>query len=144
MAAATSGALDSAPAVTTELSVCRAWRLRSRAADLLSSGQEHPCCPGPSWPLPVPGGGRILGCAPGPLCSWAALLESRSRPGSPLSVEPLPKLLGAALGPCRPLQAEPQPKPLQAGPESRRALQPFRELGALSPGRRCLLVSQGA
>ena len=36
-------------------SVCRAWRLRGGAADLLSSGQERPCCPGPSRPLPVPG-----------------------------------------------------------------------------------------
>ena len=36
-------------------SVCRAWRLRGGAADLLSSGQERPRCPGPSRPLPVPG-----------------------------------------------------------------------------------------
>ena len=66
MAAASSGALDSAPAENTGLSICRAWTLRSGTADLLSSGQERPCCPGPSWPLPVPGGGWILGCVLAP------------------------------------------------------------------------------
>ena len=38
-----------------ELSLCRAWRCQGGDADLLSSGQERPCCPGPSGPLPVPG-----------------------------------------------------------------------------------------
>ena len=71
MAAASSRALESAPAVTTELSVCMAWRLWGGPTDLLSSGQEGTCCPGPSWPLPVPGGGRLLGCVPGSQCSQA-------------------------------------------------------------------------
>ncbi|CAD7682156.1 unnamed protein product [Nyctereutes procyonoides] len=35
------------------LPVCRAWRLRGGAADLLSSGQERPCCPGPSRQEPL-------------------------------------------------------------------------------------------
>ena len=52
---ATFGNLYSAPTVTREQSICRSWRLWGGAADLLSSGQEHPCCPGPSGPLPVPG-----------------------------------------------------------------------------------------
>lgn len=39
----------------SRFSVRRAWRLRGGAADLLSSGQERPRCPGPSRPLPVPG-----------------------------------------------------------------------------------------
>ena len=77
MAAASSGNPDSALTVTAELSVCRAWRLRGGAADLLSSGQECPCCPGPSRPLPVSGGGRILGCVPRPSAPRPALLDSR-------------------------------------------------------------------
>ena len=55
MAAARSEHLYSAPTVTLEQSICRAWRLWCRGADLLSSGQEHPCCPGLAGPLPVPG-----------------------------------------------------------------------------------------
>ena len=55
MAAASSGNLDSAPAVSQEQSFCRSWRLWGGSADLLSSGQERPCCPGPCGPLPVPG-----------------------------------------------------------------------------------------
>ena len=67
-------ALDSAPTVTTEPSFCRAWWLQCGATDLLSSGQECPCCPGPSRPLPVPEGGQILGWSRRPvlpgLCCW--------------------------------------------------------------------------
>ena len=55
VSAASSGNLYSAPSVTWEQSICRAWRLWGGAADLLSSGQERPCCPGPSRPLPVSG-----------------------------------------------------------------------------------------
>ena len=43
-----------------------------------------------SRPLPVPGGGRILGCVPGSQCSRSALLDSRSCPAAP-SAEPLPE-----------------------------------------------------
>ena len=97
VAAASSGALDSAPAVTPELSVCRAWRLRGGAADLLSSGQERPCCPGPSRPLPVPGEAG----------SWA--------------VSRRPVLRGLrcwirAPGRAAP-SAEPPPEPLRAAPD---------------------------
>ena len=63
-------------------SVCRAWRLRGGAADLLSSGQERPRCPGPSRPLPVPGGGQILGCVPAP-CAPGPALDSCSRAAQP-------------------------------------------------------------
>ena len=87
MAAARSEHLYSASPVTLEQSVCRAWRLWGRAADLLSSEQERPCCPGPSRPLPVPGEAESWAvsrpCAPRP-----ALLDSRSRPGRHLSTEP--------------------------------------------------------
>ena len=64
-----SGTLESAPAVAPGLSVCRAWGLPGGAADLLSSGQERPCCPGPSQPLPVPGGRSDPG-----LCPWCPVL----------------------------------------------------------------------
>ena len=107
MVAASSGARDSAPAVTTELSACRGL---------------DACCPGPSWPLPVPGGNRILGCV-------------RRRPG----------LLGLRCWNRAPGRAapsvEPRPSPSRVQPC---ALQPFRELSALSPGRRCLFVTPGA
>ena len=87
VAAARSEHLYSASPVTLEQSVCRAWRLWGRAADLLSSEQERPCCPGPSRPLPVPGEAESWAvsrpCAPRP-----ALLDSRSRPGRHLSTEP--------------------------------------------------------
>ena len=48
----------------SSLSAAGAWMLGGGSADLLSSRQEGPSCPGPSRPLPVPGGGRILGCVP--------------------------------------------------------------------------------
>ena len=103
VAQASSGALESAPAVTPGLSVCRAWRLRGRAADLLSSGQEPPRCPGASRPLPVPG----------EVGSWAVSrrpvlpgLRCWSRaPGGPApSVEPLSEPLRAAPGTRSPLR----------------------------------------
>ena len=65
-------------------SVCRAWRLRGGAADLLSSGQERPRCPGPSRPLPVPGGGRILGCVPAPCAPGLRCWIRAPGPRSPL------------------------------------------------------------
>ena len=119
VAAATSGNLYSAPAVTREQSICRAWSLWGGAADLLRSGQERPCYPGPSGPLPVPGEAkswdvswrpvlwglrcwiRTPGCAafsphschPAPLsCSWS---------GSPLR-EPPPEHLRVASGAAQP------------------------------------------
>ena len=113
VAPASSGNPYSAPAVTWEQSICRAWRLWGRATDLLSSGQERPCCPGPSGPLPVPGEAKSWAvswrlvlwglrcwihapvcaaasphsCRPAPLsCSWS---------GSPLR-EPPPEHLRVA------------------------------------------------
>ena len=97
MSAASSGNLYSAPAVTREQSICRAWRLWGRAADLLITRQERPCYPGPSGPLPVPGEAESWAvpapCAPGP-----ALLDFRSRPHSHLTVEPPPEPLQVAPG----------------------------------------------
>ena len=75
-----SGNLDSAPAGTPELSVCRAWRLRGGAADLLSWGRSVLAVLGPpglclsrgeagSWAVsrrPVLRGLRCWIRAPGP------------------------------------------------------------------------------
>ena len=104
-------------------SVCRAWRLRGGAADLLSSGQERPRCPGPSRSLPVPGEAGSWAVSRRPvlrgLCCWI------HSPGHTApSTEPPPKSLRAALvPPC--------------------ALQPLGSSAHL-PGRRCLLLSRGA
>ena len=126
MVAASYGALDSAPAVTPELSVCRAWRLLRRDTDLLSVGQECPCCPGPSWPLPVPGGRPDPGLCP------------RS-PG--LQVCAVGFELPAAQSPLCGATAR---APLSCSRVKPCAVQPFRELGALSWACKCLLVAQGA
>ena len=117
MGAASSGALDSAPAVTTELSACRGLDAQLGAgASLLS------------WALPAsacPGGGGILGCVPAPCAPEPALVDSRSQLGSPLrGASPRAPPICSWVQPC--------------------ALQLFKELGTLSLGRRCLLVSLGA
>ena len=83
------------------------------AADLLSSGQERPCCPGPSRPLPVPGEAgswAVSRCPVIPVCAVGFVLPPRS------------PLRGAA---ARALRAAP-------GPAWRAAA--LRELGALSWG----------
>ena len=128
MAAASSGALESAPAVTTELSVCRGLDAPGvGATDLLSLGQECPCSPGPSRLLPVPWGALDLGLSPQHpvlpgLCCWIRA-PGRAAPSAwSLCLSPSELLPGPAV----------------------HALQLFRELRAFPPGRRCLLVSQGA
>ena len=75
MVAASSLALDLAPAVTTELSACRACMLPERAASLLS---WRPSCGKSVLAVLCPpslflswGERWILGCVPGALCSWA-------------------------------------------------------------------------
>ena len=98
-----SGALDSAPAVTMELSVCRG--LGALGAGLLICSALGRCVldvlgpPGlclswgeaRSWAVsPVP-------CAPGP-----ALLDLQSRLGSLISAEPPPEPLRAAPGAAQP------------------------------------------
>ena len=70
VAVASSGNVYSAPTVTPEQSICRAWRLWGGAADLLSSGQERPCCPGPPG-LFLSRGRLNPGLCPGALCSRA-------------------------------------------------------------------------
>ena len=123
--------LDSAPVGTPELSVCRAWRLRGGAADLLSSGQERPRCPGPSRPLPVPGGGRILGCVPAPCAPDPALVDSRSRSAQP-PPRSRPRAPPSRSRPAAP-SAEPHPSPLELLRVPPCALQPLGS-SAHSPG----------
>ena len=131
------------PAVTPELSVCRFWRLWGGSTDLLSSGQECPCCPGPSRPLPIQGGGWILGSVLAPsapnLHCWihalgcaAASLWSCSRSPSELLPATQPPLWSRRPSPSELLRVPPC------------MLQPSRKLGALSWARRCLLVFQVA
>ena len=93
VAAASSPALESAPAVTTELFVSRTWRLRGWAADLLSSGQEH----------------LAVLCPPGLCLSW------REAGSWAVSRRPLLPACAAGFGsggtvPSR----EPPPEPIQA------------------------------
>lgn len=138
-------------------SVCRAWRLWGGAADLLSSGQERPCCPGPSRPLPVPGDAgswavsrrpvlRILRWwirAPGPRsplrgaaaqappsCSWNRAAPS-ARISSSARAPP-----SCSRGRAAP-SAEPPPEPLRAAPGPAVRAAALRELGALSWARSC-------
>ena len=116
VAVASPGNLYSAPTVTPEQSICRSWRLWGGAADLLSSGQERPRCPGPSRPLPVPGEAGSWAVSRRPvlrgLCWWirapAPQPPPRSRPRAPRAA-PGPAVRAAAL----------------------------RELGALSWARSC-------
>ena len=51
------------------------------------------------------------------LCCW---IGSPSQPGSPLSAEPPPELLGAAAGASHPPLLEPPPDPIRAAPRSSR------------------------
>ena len=155
-----SGNLDSAPAGTPELSVCRAWRLRGGAADLLSWGRSVLAVLGPPG-LCLSRGRRDPGLCPGALCSGACAggfaLPGRATP----SAEPPPEPLRAAPGTAQPPphgasssarappscsrgraapSAEPPPEPLQLlrvppGPAVRAAA--LRELGALSWARSC-------
>ena len=111
VAAASSGAPDSASAVTMELSVCRTLDALRMGLLNCSAGaarwQECPCCPGFSQHLPVPGECQILGCAPGPV-----LLDRVPSCGAPSAWSlcwSLPQLI---LVPCSPLHMEPLPEPL--------------------------------
>ena len=103
VAAASSRALESAPAVTTELSVCR-------GLDALGEGPL--ICS--AW------GRRVLAvlCPPG-LCLSRG--EARSWAVSLVSCAPSPALLDLRSWPRSPLSAEPQPEPLRAAPGSSRA-----------------------
>ena len=70
-------------------SVCRAWRLRGGAADLLSWGRSVLAVLGPPG-LCLSRGRLDPGLCPGALCSGPALVDSRSRPAAP-SAEPPPE-----------------------------------------------------
>ena len=87
-AEASSGALESAPAVTRELCVCRAWMLRAGLLICLSRGRSVLAVLGSpglclSW-----GEARSWAVYPAPCAPGPALLELRSWPRSPLSAEP--------------------------------------------------------
>ena len=105
-------------------SVCRAWRLRGGAADLLSWGRSVLAVLGPPG-LCLSRGRPDPGLCPGALCSGACAggfaLPGRAAPS-----------------------AEPPPEPLRAAPGPAVRAAALRELGALSPGCWCLLLSQGA
>ena len=119
MTVATFGNLYSAPTVTREQSICRSWRLWGGAADLLSSGQEHPCCPGPSGPLPVPGEAKSWDVSWRPVL-WGLRCWIRA-PGraaaSPQSCRPAPLSCSWSRSPLR----EPLPEHIRVAP---RATQP--------------------
>ena len=72
----------------SELSGCRAWRLRGGAADLLSWGGSVLAVLGPPG-LCLSRGRPDPGLCPGTQCSPSALLDSHSRPAAP-SAEPPP------------------------------------------------------
>lgn len=115
VAAASSLALGSAPAVTTAASSpqgpgCSTGGGRSFAQFRAGRQQERPCCPVSSRPLPVPGGASDLGLSPSALGSRACTARIAFPRRSPLHTEPPP---GAA-------PAAPGPRGL--------ALKPFREL----------------
>ena len=115
--------LYSAPAITPEQSICRAWSLRCGAADLHPSGQVRPCCPVPSRPLPVPGKAEswavsrglvlsglccwILGPVLWGICCW--ILAPSCTASYPQSRRPSPYEL--LLEPRSPLHTEPRPLP---------------------------------
>ena len=97
VAVASYGSLDSAPAVTKELLVCRGLDAPG-AGPLICSARGRSvlavlCPPGfcLSWGNAV----SQAPCAPGP-----ALLDSLSWPGRPRHLEPLPQPLRAAPGSC--------------------------------------------
>ena len=146
--------LESAPAVTTELSVCSSLDALGLGPLICSAWAawrlERRCCPGPSQPLRVPGGGRILGCVPTALCSGAcavgiaipaaqpppwSLCRSRFR-AAPRAAQPLPSWSCCLSR----LRSAPESSQVRCSPLGSSAL----GCGALSLGRRCLLVSQGA
>ena len=105
-----SGNLDSAPAGTLEISVCRAWRLRAGPL-ICSAGAGASLL---SWALPAsacPGGGGILGCVPAPCAPGPALLDSRSRAAQPPPRSRRPSPSELLLEPRSPLCTEPFPLP---------------------------------
>ena len=118
-----SGNLDSAPAGTPELSVCRAWRLRGGAADLLSWGRSVLAVLGP------PG----LCLSRGEAGSWAVSRRPVLR-----SLRWWIRAPGAAQPPPRS-----RPRAPRAAPVPPCALQPLGS-SAHSPGRAvALFLSRG-
>ena len=123
MSVASSGNLDSAPTGTPELSVCRAWRLRGGAADLLSWGGSVLAVLGPPGLCLSRGRPDPVLC-PGALCSGACAVGFALPPRSPLR--------GAA------------PEPLRAAPGPAVRAAALRELGALSWVRSCSVTVLGS
>ena len=155
MAAASSGALDSAPAVIMELSVCRGLDAPG-AGPLICSARGHLVvgvsllsCALPASACPG-GSARSWAVSPAPCAPGSALLESCSWLGSPLHAEPLPEPpVSCSQGLAPPsLWSLCSSCPLAAPGPPRCPLQTFRELSrgvACSPrGVGPLLVSLGA
>ena len=140
-------------------SVCRAWRLRGGAADLLSWGRSVLAVLGPPG-LCLSRGRRDPGLCPGAPCSGACAggfaLPGRAAPSAEPPPEPLRAAPGTAQPPPRSLFLCPSPSELLPGPRSplrgaaarapRAAPVPpgpavraaaLRELGALSWARSC-------
>ena len=104
-------------------SVCRAWRLRGGAADVLSWGRSVLAVLGPPG-LCLSWGRRDPGLCPGALCSGACA-GGFALPG------PRNPLRGAA------------PEPLRAAPGPPLRAAALRELGALSWARSCSVSVPG-
>ena len=134
-------------------SVCRAWRLRGGAADLLSWGRSVLAVLGPPG-LCLSRGRPDPGLCPGALCSGACAVGFALPPRSPLRGA-TPEPLRAAPGTAQPPppgasssarappscsrgraapSAEPPPEPLRAAPGPAVRAAALRELGALSRG----------
>ena len=132
VAAASSGALDSAPALTMESQSARAWMLQG-GADLQSSG---------------PPGGRSILAVLGPPASACPVGSTDPGLCPPVPWAPGPALLQSLPGRASPPAAPSSLSCLWAAPgPAGQALQPFRELGhgcGHSPRGRCLLVPPGA
>ena len=131
MAGGNSGNLDSAPAVTLGLSVCRAWGLRGGAADLLSSRQERPRCPGPSRSLPVLGEAGSWAVSQRPvlwgLRCWIRAPSEAAPSARSCTLSPAELLPGAVQPPSHGASAGAASE-LLPGP-ALCVLQPFRGLG---------------
>ena len=91
-------------------SVCRAWRLRGGAADVLSWGRSVLAVLGPPG-LCLSRGRPDSGLCPAPCAPGPALLDSRSRAAQPPPRSRRPSPSELLLEPRRPLCTEPLPLP---------------------------------
>ena len=99
MAAASSGALDSAHAVTMELSACRGLEAPEAGLLICSAWGRSVLAVLGAPRLCLSGGRPDPGLCPGALCPGSALLDSSSA-GQPPPRRAAPERLRAALGPA--------------------------------------------